>query len=469
VSLEEIISNYLIITVILILMLTVASFYFLKKRGGIIMTAEEQIEYLGTKEALKEASHEAFKVYSEGNYEHSSHSEYQANITTQGLQLGNYLIEKFNNKVQDIINVLNSLKNKINVNLETRMSSLSSDSIYLSINSSVIEDRSDIKRLDDARKEAEHNLKVFKGKYNITRPVVEQNTGSTFYVLGFFIILESIANIYFYHEQFNVIMSWLIAIAISLMNVTLAYWFGNKFRNINIPEKAFSGWMFFVFNAIIVLGIMGIVSWFRLAENQEIRLIFDTAILFIIGIFFNAYAMVKGYNSDDPFPEYGRLSRLKDNADSEYFEFIRIATKKTVDLFDLNDKKFIELKDSIKSSIDTAYKKLAEGENLIDITNNDYKSLTKKIQALNDSFKGVFKSLLRTGQTAKFLEYNFCPIPESPTDEKSKILSEYKNDYEQYRLKSQEFLSKVDSMHSEYHKFRIDNQESILTNLRRLD
>lgn len=458
---------------IILIFIVIALFIYLFKRSGPKMSEEERILFLGSQEALAEAQKEAYKTIGDGNYTHLSMSPYQGKMTSEGIQLCNYITDKFINRIQTILNSINSLKHSLNSNLETNTYELSADHIYTNINGSIIHNQTNIRRLHETRKEADRDIVTFRGKYGISRTCSDKVVENPYFLLGFFIIVESLVNLWFYRTSFGAIESWLIAFFVSFFNILVGYWAGTKFTQKNLPESSAKkwGWSFFGFNFILVAIFMSFVAWFRLHQDGIIidnSLVFDTFILLMIGLVANAFSFHKGYNFDDPFPEYGKLCRNKKHADDEYYSEVNEAREKIINSFDYYDKQFKEKQDSVKFNLNTFQKRLAEASNEVSAWNNEYSSLVKKINSLNDSFNGIVKSMIRANENPALLDYKPSLPNNDAHKQKVELINVLNEEYSIFLKESEEFLKVITTSQSKYHELKINKQEKMLEDLEKL-
>ena len=430
------------------------------------MTEEQRIEYLGTQKALDESRKAAFDVKSEGGYSQMTVAKYQSKINADGMQLCNYIINKFNSKLTTIINVLNSLKTQIQTNLQTNLNDLTPESINLKIRTQVIQDQAEIRRIFQKKQESDMNFMVFRGKYEITKPCSETLKESALVVLGFFVIFESLVNLWFYRASFGAIQSWIISIGVSLINISVGYFFGTLFRYKNLPDRSYRGWLSLGGAVIATIVFMGFISWFRLnQDNIEITrsaLIFDSTILFIFGIFGAAIAFKYGYESDDSIPGYGDVCRHKKSIDDEYNAIKTAASSKLVGLFEKYDREFLELKHKTKQNLDVFQQNINDATHTDSTWISEYEALENKLNSLNRSFCGTFGGLLLNEPQPDFIQYKLELPSLEPAHEKKNMIDEFKRDYEKFSADSSIFLDTINVAHVKYNEYRQQVQASIL-------
>lgn len=182
---------------------------------------------------------------------------------------------------------------------------------------------------------AKMTLDVFRQKRNISDvPPPEKGIVDKFAILIFFVVVEALANLFFFAEgnEFGVVGGYLIAIAISVFNVFLFYFLGLFFlkfiNSISWPLKLV-GVVSWVFTLTALPLFHGLIAFYRQGSvahsANEIKLSsleltkiawqnlkslnFDaidlTSIgLFVVGVGFGLYAAYKGFKTGHPYPGY---------------------------------------------------------------------------------------------------------------------------------------------------------------------
>jgi AraC-like DNA-binding protein len=234
-----------------------------------------------------------------------------------------------------------------------RLRRLQFDSMVISVKSETTatvadfehEGRNGLNTLFQLRRElidATDALELFKKEQSINRPAHRKaNTLHTWLILGLIFLIETLANaglIGSAHES-GYIGAYTLAVSLSFINVISGFaagYFG--LRSAHHNEGYHRVWgvglvgaylsSTFIFNLYIAhvrdamqsdtLQIALNQVWSKLQSFSFDFHDYQAPLMLIIGIAFSLVAFYKGFKNDDPYPDYGRQSRLRDETEATY-------------------------------------------------------------------------------------------------------------------------------------------------------
>jgi len=315
-------------------------------------------------------------------------------------------------------------------------------------------------KLDQAKKE----LHIFKGANALERDAETPERSNILYFMGAFAIAEIFANIIFLREAFEPPDGLFISLLVTLLNLIGAAWFGYQFREKNHiePTRATAGRKNALYATLIVAFANASIAGFRWiavpVANTEFWL--ESTLLFVFGCALGYAAFQKAYRLDDPYPDYGPLSRKVNQLDAEFqqlreehAEFCQTSKTRALDAHKSLDRQ-------ISSSYSQFVEKLPEMSKAMEVWSKQRNALTQKNQLLQRVFKGIVVS-----NVDPELRYP-QEIRELPTDE---ILETFKRDFVDFealrsRLDQQvaTLQSQVKSSRDELEKwFRSDEARAV--------
>lgn len=173
-----------------------------------------------------------------------------------------------------------------------------------------------------------------------------------------FILLETGVNAFFYENAQGLLGGAVVALAVSLVNLSIAFGLGAGFRykNLSLPGWRALGWGALVLAIVVAIYFNAIFSAYR----SEYQLIVDPSdlaetgaafrralsgaglvflghlpsgdfmsfVLFFIGLLLSAFAFYKGYGCDDRYPGHSRRDRRFVEATDKYVEAMKIVRLK---------------------------------------------------------------------------------------------------------------------------------------------
>jgi len=181
---------------------------------------------------------------------------------------------------------------------------------------------------------ADNNLKIFKKENNLENRAVsnEQNRILTFGILAVVFLGETAVNASFFSIAGGEawLNSGMIALVLSGLNIALPFFYGYKIlpfiNSVNTNQHRLGFFSIFIAFAVIisinylaanlreVLDDPTILSLTSAATQAMTQFTFSFSSVFswffmVFGLSLACFAMNKGYNFDDPYPGYGKLSR----------------------------------------------------------------------------------------------------------------------------------------------------------------
>lgn len=221
------------------------------------------------------------------------------------------------------------------------------------------------------------NLKAFKEINGLSRRANDpKDSIYHFSVIFVFIAIETIINSFFFENQRGLVGGAVVALAISVVNISLAcllgYLFIHKNHN-NLIVKIY-GWTCIIIFFLMTIYLNSIFSTFR-AEYQLItdpsdfrqtaaafRIALSNAssiflfsipfldilsfILFFVGCLLCIFAFYKGYSFDDPYPGYGAINKRYLSAESTFIEANNSARNKVSSFIDRHMSDLVKIKTS---------------------------------------------------------------------------------------------------------------------------
>ncbi len=199
--------------------------------------------------------------------------------------------------------------------------------------------RYDLRDLFKRRMIAERNLNYFRRSLGVARPArYPESNIYHFGLLAFVIVLESIANAYFFAQasDLGLLGGILQAAVFSLVNVAWSFGLGlTAYRYLNAPGIGFRllaviGVAVHLAGALLInLAIAHYRDLIALSPDGATFAVitqlkeapfqleaFESLMLFLIGSLIAGFAVWKGYNTDDPLPGYGPADRAFSEVDA---------------------------------------------------------------------------------------------------------------------------------------------------------
>lgn len=265
------------------------------------------------------------------------------------------------------------------------------------------------------------------------------------------LLFESVLNGYFFAtgSEFGLLGGVFQAFIIALVNVIGAFLAGYMlfpWRNHTGTLRRVTGWILhpvmigvaIIFNLIIAhyrdqLAIdpfnTTLMAFDQFAELAFTLSGFDSWLLFGVGLLFSLFAMFEGYRCDDPYPDYGPLSRRVKLAEEDYdaaksnliAEFQALKQESTHDLEFLNSQ--------VKSDLNTLHMLIESKRNLL----TNFQHYQQHLQDCCNTLLRTYRDANRTARSTPAPDYfkqsfQFSELPViSQTNEDSEKLSQERN------------------------------------------
>lgn len=219
---------------------------------------------------------------------------------------------------------------------------------------------------------ADRNLKVFK-KQNGLEDIALRNQHNQLLSIGiltFIFMMETFLNAAFFtvSAETAYLNSIMIAFALSFLNIALPFLYGYKIlpwiNSVKTSQKIL-GQISFLIAMCLIFGINSLATNLReVMDNPEIINLGDAATQAIstftlnftsvlsyffitIGLVLALFAINKGYNFDDPYPGYGKISRTTENLEQQIMDRYADLMESLEDAIAEFDKYFHSILDSI--------------------------------------------------------------------------------------------------------------------------
>lgn len=288
------------------------------------------LEEIGSQEKLNECKKMAFQVIQKKDpIQPGKPHPYEATIRGDCIiadaALTEFHNEELNKSFGDAQYLITLIQNGIGIEL----SNSSSKSVKQKITGQIALATPEVDKLKKDLAVAQKDLDVFKGANGLGAAAnyPESRSNALYFIVGA-AILEALFNIAFLREQLDGHIALFVAIAVAAMNVGVNVWFGieNRLKNHIDEELASKGRMYKLYAFFAILFLNSFIAYIRysmLPEGQDVNAQFflESGVLFLVGIILGVAAFTKGYALDDPYPDYGRLSRKVDDIENEIKHF----------------------------------------------------------------------------------------------------------------------------------------------------
>lgn len=200
--------------------------------------------------------------------------------------------------------------------LQNELSQATPSEIESRIRSRIAQHEAEANIILEEHKKAQHDLEVFKGANGLSSSASYPDKKNSLYIIAGIGILEAIFNAWFLRMGLGGPTALLIAISVAGLNIAGSVWLGGKYREKNHikPERAAAGRLSKIYAILLILMLNGMIAGYRLwymssSDGITGQFILESTILFIVGIAMGIIAFNKGYELDDPYPDYGTYSR----------------------------------------------------------------------------------------------------------------------------------------------------------------
>jgi len=249
-------------------------------------------------------------------------------------------------------------------------------------------------RLRQRKDEAENELKIFKGANGLlNREAQDPDRYSALWYMGVFALIEIATNVVFLRETIEPFKGFIIAVFVAVLNLGGAGWFGYQWREKNHtdPERAKRGHRNALYATGVVIFANAMIAGFRLYAVQTVNAEFwlETTLLFVVGSALGYMAFQKAYRYDDPYPDFGALSRRVTELQNEWDD---LAASHAIYCQELKSKALSEHDTASKrvgNSVQQFKDKLPEINQVIHSWVQQRKALNQRCTALQHVFKSV--------------------------------------------------------------------------------
>jgi len=382
---------------------------------------------------------------------------YEGTILADCLKVDSVLSRHQNEILRKRVGDASYLVATLSNGISTQLSDATPRNIAQKIGSAIAKSSPAVDKLKADLIEAEKALHIFKGANNLQQPAIEVVHSNAFYYIGFFAVVEAVANMLFLRESYEPLKGLMIASAIALINVGLSAYFGNCYREKNHlnPERSKAGKKQAFYAIAVVLLANAAIAYARYQTYSQDKLvgdgnfIFESAILFAVGVALGFVAFKKGYALDDPYPDYGSMSKLVSDLrvrfdliatqHAEYSETVKLKATRDHD----------DLKQRIISSTISLETTLPEMSRCIEEWRHQRLQLDQAYRHLQQVFKAVMSA--NHGEGGKYPS-EIKELPEN-TD-----LNHYQTQVDRYAKQKVDLkkdvdvlIAEIDKSHEELH------------------
>jgi len=297
------------------------------------LTKKERLDRLlaeiGSQEKLNECKKIAYQVIQNKDpIQPNKLHPYEATIKGDCIIADAALTEYHNEELNRIFGEAQYLITLIQNGIGIELSGSSAQSIKQNITGQIALSKPEVDKLKNNYDSAKRDLEIFKGANGLGAAAsYPESISNSLYFIAAVAILEAIFNIVFLREQLDGHIAFFVAIAVAAMNVGVNVWFGIKYRIKNhIDEKlAANGrtYKLYAFASILILNsFIAYIRYHLIADKHDINAQFflESGVLFLVGIILGIASFNKGYALDDPYPDYGRLTRKLDQIEEQIKE-----------------------------------------------------------------------------------------------------------------------------------------------------
>jgi len=288
------------------------------------------LEEIGSQNKLNECKQIAFQLIQKKDpiqpgKVHPYETSIKGDCIIADAALTEYHTEELNKSFGDAQYLMTLIQNGIGIEL----SNSSAKNVKQKITGQIALATPEVDKVKKDLVAAKKDLDVFKGANALSSEATypESRSNSLYFILGA-ALLEALFNIAFLREQLDGPIALFVAIAVAAMNVGVNVWFGIKYRFKNHidPKLSDQGHLYRLYAFIAIIFLNASIAYVRyemLPEGQGLnaQFLLESGVLFFVGIILGVAAFNKGYALDDPYPQYGLLSRKVADLEEEIKNF----------------------------------------------------------------------------------------------------------------------------------------------------
>lgn len=286
----------------------------LSKKEKLLLLLEE----IGSQEKLNECRRMAFDIIQKKDaIQPGKPHPYEATIRGDCVSVDTALTEYHNEELNKSFSEARYLMTLIENGINVELNNSSAANLKQKITGQIALSSPDVEKIKTDLVIARNDLTIFKGANNLGAEANHpESVSNSLYFIAGVALLEALFNIAFLREQLDGHIALIVAIGIAGINVGVNVWFGIKYRDKNHVKKEISdnGKRFKVYAFLAIVFLNSLIAYFRYdSYNKEdeitAQFILESSVLFFVGIILGIASFNKGYALDDPYPDYGRLSR----------------------------------------------------------------------------------------------------------------------------------------------------------------
>ena len=367
--------------------------------------ATELMEWICSQKRLDECSKTAFQAIQKGELKPSDRRAhpYEGGIKSDCIKVDSALTEYYSEEMSKRFGDAKYLLTLLDNGSSTALSSSAPQSVETSIQGRIAQNNPAASKLREDLNRAKHDLHIFKGANGIQSEALTVDIGNSLYVILAFAVFEAIANMFFLRENISTFKALFISLAVAAINVGVNVWFGSKYREKNhIDEKrSKAGKIYKAYAFLLILLLNVFIAWYRFdtqggVQNSSSEFFLESVVLLIVGIGLGVAAFQKGYALDDPYPDYGPMSRKVDQLEEQWQSLL----SQHAEFCDSQKKQALSAHQSIKERILTSQNQLMgvlpELSKLVEQWSAERRHLNHAYSQLQHMFKTTMSTNLPT-------------------------------------------------------------------------
>lgn len=292
--------------------------------------AKELMSWITSQERMDQCTKQAFQAVQkkEPLPPNGRPHPYEATIKADCIKVDAALTEAHAGEISDKFGDVQYLINLIRDGVSTSLNSATPRNVEMAVTGKIAQSRPEAEKLNSDLNKAKDELRIFRGANALNREALQVDKGNARYLIGAFAFFEAVANMLFLRENISTGIAIIIAVAVAAINVLGNVWFGNRYREKNHVDegRAKNGKVYFYYALLMIILLNSFIAGYRLFEHYNgttgitAAFLLESTVLLIVGIALGIAAFNKGYESDDPYPDYGDLAKKVDDHENSWKE-----------------------------------------------------------------------------------------------------------------------------------------------------
>jgi hypothetical protein len=356
---------------------------------------EQALADLSSQKRQDLAKQQAFQAIQKGDeiYPDRPHP-YEATIRSDCMMVDTVCTQSHTEKLKTSFGDAQYLAVLLQAGLQSEMAQASTKELEGKIRSAIAQNQAEATLIVAGYNQAKKDLEIFKGANSISYAASYPEKSNALYILFFLGIIEALFNAWFLRFGINLITSLFIAISVAGINIGGNVWLGGKYRDKNHinPDVSSGGKVNRVYSFFLILGLNSLVAGYRFWYASDTgaltgQFIFESTILFVVGIVMGIAAFNKGYALDDPYPEYGVYSRKLEVWSQKLAEMRKLHAEYCAELKKKADGTLDALDNRILNASERFSAQLPEMSQLLSAWQSDRSKINYAYRQLQEIFK----------------------------------------------------------------------------------